>query len=271
MDYKARFYDPLLGRFIQSDTLIPSPSSSQALNRYAYVNNNPVNFNDPTGNMACWDDNRNDPHCKGLYSTANGLVDAKTYSLSLAKGLYAENRTSILYWDGLDPATQKILSEGGFDRGSYNDGLKAGVVPVDPLHDPAVWVSVLVGLGSPFIKQAIIIGLTKLFTHNAESMNVSLGNYMKSFGYTSVGEYYNMTYLEAPTSVYKLLTKMGMWNSINETFITNQINQGKTFFVTQIGQISPGTQAEIEQIILSGQYNNILSTLSRFINIFSPK
>ena len=49
MDYKARFYDPLLGRFIQSDTLVPSPSSSQALNRYTYVNNNPVRYNDPSG------------------------------------------------------------------------------------------------------------------------------------------------------------------------------------------------------------------------------
>ena len=49
MDYKARFYDPLLGRFIQPDTLIPSPSSSQALNRYTYVNNSPVNNTDSTG------------------------------------------------------------------------------------------------------------------------------------------------------------------------------------------------------------------------------
>jgi RHS repeat-associated protein len=49
MDYKARMYDPTIGRFVQPDTLVPSPSSSQALNRYAYVNNNPVKYTDPSG------------------------------------------------------------------------------------------------------------------------------------------------------------------------------------------------------------------------------
>lgn len=49
MDYKARFYSPYLNRFIQPDTLIPDPSNPQAWNRYSYVNNRPINFNDPTG------------------------------------------------------------------------------------------------------------------------------------------------------------------------------------------------------------------------------
>ncbi|MRR31689.1 hypothetical protein EG834_15470, partial [bacterium] len=48
-DYKARHYDPLLGRFTSPDTLIPEPGSPLAWDRYAYVKNNPVRFNDPTG------------------------------------------------------------------------------------------------------------------------------------------------------------------------------------------------------------------------------
>ncbi len=51
MDYKARFYSPYINRFIQPDTLIPSPANPQAFNRYSYVLNSPVNFNDPTGHM----------------------------------------------------------------------------------------------------------------------------------------------------------------------------------------------------------------------------
>ncbi|KAF0105575.1 MAG: hypothetical protein FD147_2625 [Chloroflexi bacterium] len=47
--YKTRFYDAALAHFIQSDSLVPQPGSSQAYDRYAYVNNNPINFNDPTG------------------------------------------------------------------------------------------------------------------------------------------------------------------------------------------------------------------------------
>ena len=54
MDYKARFYSPMLGRFLQPDSLIPDPANPQAWNRYSYVANNPVNLNDPTGHK--WDD-----------------------------------------------------------------------------------------------------------------------------------------------------------------------------------------------------------------------
>jgi len=49
MDYRARFYSPALGRFIQPDTIIPSPANPQAWNRYTYVYNNPILYNDPTG------------------------------------------------------------------------------------------------------------------------------------------------------------------------------------------------------------------------------
>ncbi len=57
--YVARYYDPVVGRFISADTIVPQPGSSQAYDRYAYTNNNPINFNDPSGNYACadFDDN----------------------------------------------------------------------------------------------------------------------------------------------------------------------------------------------------------------------
>ncbi len=47
--YIARFYDPVIGHFIQPDSLIPQASASASYDRYAYVNGNPVNFNDPSG------------------------------------------------------------------------------------------------------------------------------------------------------------------------------------------------------------------------------
>lgn len=50
--YGARYYAPELGRFIQPDPVIPDAvtANSQALNRYAYCYNNPLVFNDPSGN-----------------------------------------------------------------------------------------------------------------------------------------------------------------------------------------------------------------------------
>ena len=47
--YNARYYDPLLGRFTQPDTIVPNPGDPQALNRYSYTLNNPVRYTDPTG------------------------------------------------------------------------------------------------------------------------------------------------------------------------------------------------------------------------------
>ncbi|MFY0565417.1 FG-GAP-like repeat-containing protein [Archangium lansingense] len=47
----ARYYDPQLGRFISPDALVPSSGNPQALNRYAYVYNNPISNTDPTGHV----------------------------------------------------------------------------------------------------------------------------------------------------------------------------------------------------------------------------
>jgi RHS repeat-associated protein len=44
MHYRARQYDPTLGRFLQADTI-----TVDGLNRYTYVRNNPLNATDPTG------------------------------------------------------------------------------------------------------------------------------------------------------------------------------------------------------------------------------
>jgi len=50
--YNSRYYDPLLGRFIQADTIVPNPGNPQSLNRYAYTLNNPVRYVDPSGHYS---------------------------------------------------------------------------------------------------------------------------------------------------------------------------------------------------------------------------
>ncbi|MBI3164358.1 MAG: RHS repeat-associated core domain-containing protein [Chloroflexi bacterium] len=61
MFYNARFYDPALGRFSSPDTIIPG--GVQGYDRYAYVNNNPIRYNDPTGHM-CSDPEDPTPSCE---------------------------------------------------------------------------------------------------------------------------------------------------------------------------------------------------------------
>jgi len=48
-DYGARYYDPLLGRFLQVDSYLGKPAQPGSLNRYSYALNNPLTFVDPTG------------------------------------------------------------------------------------------------------------------------------------------------------------------------------------------------------------------------------
>ena len=42
LDYRARFYDPVLGRFVSADSIVPEPRNLQAWNRYSYVLGNPL-------------------------------------------------------------------------------------------------------------------------------------------------------------------------------------------------------------------------------------
>jgi len=49
--YVARWYDPAIGRFIQADSIVPDPASALGFDRYAYTNNNPLNFIDPSGHF----------------------------------------------------------------------------------------------------------------------------------------------------------------------------------------------------------------------------
>ena len=51
LDYMhARFYNPQVGRFLSVDKVPSLPIRPQTWNRYAYVSNNPLAYNDPDGN-----------------------------------------------------------------------------------------------------------------------------------------------------------------------------------------------------------------------------
>ncbi|RLJ22616.1 hypothetical protein DJ030_00910 [bacterium endosymbiont of Escarpia laminata] len=47
----ARLYDPEIGRFLSADIYIQEPGLSQNFNRYIYVMNNPLKYNDPSGHF----------------------------------------------------------------------------------------------------------------------------------------------------------------------------------------------------------------------------
>ena len=54
MYMQARYYDPVIGRFYSNDPIgalghLSTPNGIHGFNRYAYANNNPYKFTDPTG------------------------------------------------------------------------------------------------------------------------------------------------------------------------------------------------------------------------------
>jgi RHS repeat-associated protein len=57
MDYDFRWYSPELARFISPDSIVPNLANPQSLNRFGYVLNNPIRYNDPTGHIPadCYD------------------------------------------------------------------------------------------------------------------------------------------------------------------------------------------------------------------------
>jgi RHS repeat-associated protein len=60
--FQARWYDPVVGRFVQPDTIVPEPGDPQSLNRYSYVKNNPLRYVDSNG------------HCGPLTPVCLGLL-----------------------------------------------------------------------------------------------------------------------------------------------------------------------------------------------------
>jgi len=102
---RARYYSPYLNQWIQPDTIIPDFRNPQSINSYSYVNNNPINFTDPSGLTPC--EFSGAKYCQvigGVYDRAiidlTHFLDSRSISLEL--------RTDLDGLEGVDPGFLKM-------------------------------------------------------------------------------------------------------------------------------------------------------------------
>ncbi|MGI6251157.1 MAG: RHS repeat-associated core domain-containing protein [Anaerolineaceae bacterium] len=83
--YNARWYDPQLGRFMQADSIVPPTQGTQGFDRYAYINNNPMRYTDPTG------------HCPLLWFQLVrwSIVDAGAFFMNTTKEIIVQNNDAM--------------------------------------------------------------------------------------------------------------------------------------------------------------------------------
>ncbi|WP_052475851.1 RHS repeat-associated core domain-containing protein [Cohnella kolymensis] len=101
---QARYYDPRPARFISEDTYEGEIEQPQTLNLYAYVQNNPNSYSDPTG------------HCFWDACILEGVAVAALYSAAAAATVYVASKTAA------------ALNEGGYNIWEMGAPKKAPVV-----------------------------------------------------------------------------------------------------------------------------------------------
>ena len=202
--YQARYYDGALGRFIQADSIVPSPQEPQSYNRYAYTLNNPLKYTDPTG------------HLHFLATAAIGAVIGGGISIisQMNTALQTDDDVQTLgqAWNAIDPA--KVIGAtvagavAGATLGIVAPTVMGSVMPGVALHCGEASVAThLVGTG-------ISVGAGGL----AEAVGGQVG--ALSEGVWAGGGDLNATLERAQESGF------GNWNTIQKDALVGGISGG---------------------------------------------
>lgn len=149
---RARYYDPKIGRFISADPFPPFALDPQSLNRYSYVENNPINSVDPLGLEPC------PPDCSELTPDKVAFPSASLRSETIKP----VGRNVLIAHSG-GTAIAKIAQSFGFYSGYEVLNLGGAAYPgADNVRGINDWPSAVVSLLSP-------LGLDKYKTTNTGS------------------------------------------------------------------------------------------------------
>ena len=144
--FNARWYDGSLGRFLSPDTIVPtSTQGTQAWDRYAFVNNNPVRYTDPSGHRV--DD--------GCQTEGCNLT-------SLQKAINAQKLARLEY----DPTGLKQAQNTKIAETILYDGTE---LIVTLLFEPADWAATAYHCANGDCSPLMLLGLLPLISSNLPS------------------------------------------------------------------------------------------------------
>jgi RHS repeat-associated protein len=114
--FGARYYDPVIGRFVQPDLVIPSLFNPQAYDRYGYCYDNPLKYFDPDGHAGYWADVGQ--VWLGYYDAGAGFVRGSVFAVAHPVTTVEGVGTAVLH---LPTTVESIGNAVGQD---WNSGLR---------------------------------------------------------------------------------------------------------------------------------------------------
>jgi len=240
--YRARMYDPAMGRFLQRDPV----GYQDSLNLYQYAGNSPTNAFDPMGGRIKWNGSgawkavKN--NAKGLVIAAIGYYILPEAALAALSGSFAIQILALAGSAGLAAQAQEVLNR--FCSKKLCD---------DPLTTEMI-VNVFIGLGS--------IGLSLLKAAKAGGIanTVDSGESMvlgKSGDYTRLADQLGAKKFSVPKDVWNNMSPAER-QAANFRSIDRSIKRGDSFiFSNNPSEAYPG----------SAFYNEIQYLKSRGINV----
>jgi RHS repeat-associated protein len=252
----TRWYDPLVGRFLQPDSIVPQPGDPQGLNRYTYANNNPTRYVDPTGHWVetAWDvlnigwdiyQVKRDPSLLNIGALAVDVGAAALPFVPAGAGLVARGGRA-------SKAAIEVASHAEDVIGAARQAERT-VSGADHLADVARTLA-MVGSQSGDAS-ALVREVAEASTRNGRVQGgiTMLGSYDE---YINMARLEGVTYFDMPKEAYDALTKASgdlVWE-VNRQFLDDSIAAGHGFVIT-VGEgkeIGRYLQREIEYLTQHG-------------------
>lgn len=183
---RARYYDPKIGRFISADPFPPSALNPQTLNRYIYVEDNPVNLVDPSGDVPIVPILITYLLVKGVFS---GIVEGSKAYREFRDNPDVGWHTTAGFLRGFGTSVIGGVIKNPWVSGATSDFLNQAVYKVQYPNSPTSWnlQSIATGalasrIGSGIRQDFITPSLRQLIPEGSGSI-YRIGIYKEAFGW----------------------------------------------------------------------------------------